>query len=103
MQLRSHSIAQDNVDLEDTWFNPYLDEDTSKIPSHKPSIAPDNNNKMLTLLQSKMHVQESTASKGEPASELHKHTATELLKKPKEKKFVLIKKVIQRAQWHAIS
>ena len=57
MQGIPQSAAKDNVDLKDTWFTPYLKEYRGKTLSHKPSVAPENNNKMLMLPQYKTHVQ----------------------------------------------
>ena len=51
MLHRSQSGATDNIDLKDNWFNPDLEEGPIKTPSHKPIIAPDNINKMITFLQ----------------------------------------------------
>ena len=58
LQRSSQSGAPENIDLEYTWFTPDLEEDHSENPSHEPSIAPENNNKTLTSLHSKPHVQE---------------------------------------------
>ena len=70
VQRSSQIIALENIDLKGTWFDPNLDGDPRKTPSNKPSVAPDNSNNTLTLLQSIPHVQESPASKGAYVSEV---------------------------------
>ena len=64
VQLRSQIGAPENIELKDTWFNPDMRYDTGETPTHKPCIAPYNNNKKLTLPQSKPNVQENPAIKG---------------------------------------
>ena len=64
LQRISQSGAPYNIDLTDNWFSPNIEEDTRKNPSQETSIAPDNNNKMLTSQQPKPHVQESPFSEG---------------------------------------
>ena len=55
-QRISQSVATDNIDLKDTFLTPNHEEDTSKTPRHKPSLATENNNQPIILLQSKPHV-----------------------------------------------
>ena len=56
VQHISQRVAPDNIELKDTWFDPDLEVDPSETPSHEPSIAPENHNNMLMLLQSVPHV-----------------------------------------------
>ena len=56
VQDSSQRIASENIDLKDTWFTPDLLEDPRENPRHEPSVAPENNNKTLTLSQSKPHM-----------------------------------------------
>ena len=60
----SQSGAPENIELKDTWFTPDLEEDPSEIPSHEPSIAILNNNKVFTLSQYEPHVQEIISIEG---------------------------------------
>ena len=34
LQLRPQSVAQNNIDLKDTWFTPNNEEDPIKTPAH---------------------------------------------------------------------
>ena len=64
LQCRSQIGALDNIYHKDTWFTPDLEEDPSEIPSHEPSIAILNNNKVFTLSQYEPHVQEIISIEG---------------------------------------
>ena len=64
VQRSSQSGVSENVDLKYTWFAPYIEEYPIKTPSCDPSVASDNNNEMIMLLQYKPHAQEIPASKG---------------------------------------
>ena len=77
VQLSSQIVASDHIYLQDTWFTPDLEEDPRKTSSLNLSVAPDNNNKIITSPQSEPHVQEITARKGASASEVHKHPTSE--------------------------
>ena len=77
MQRILQSDAPENVDLKDTWFTPYLEEDISKTPGHDPRFAPENNNQMIASPQSKQNIQEIPTIKGEPASEVQEYPASE--------------------------
>ena len=68
VQHISQSGALDNIDLNDSWFTPDLEECPSKTPRHIPSIAAENRNKNLTSLQSRAHIHEVPNSKGASAS-----------------------------------
>ena len=72
----SQSFEPYNVYLKDTWFTPDLDQDTSKTPSHEPSVSSENNNKMLTPPQFEPHLHESLVRKGVSASEVYEHPAS---------------------------
>ena len=74
MQGSSHSNIPENIDLKDTWFTPDLEEDPRETLSHEPSVAKENNNKMLTLSHSVLHVQYSAAR--EEAYEEHGSTSS---------------------------
>ena len=74
MQRRSQIGASDNIDLKDTWFAPDLEEDPRETPNHDPSIAPENNNKIITSSQSELHVQYIWDREG--ASEVHERPAS---------------------------
>ena len=67
LQLISQSGVLDNIYLKDTWFTPDLEENPRNPPSQKPSVDPENNNKMLPLPQYEPHVQKITDSKGASA------------------------------------
>ena len=41
MQRRSQSGAPENIDLKDTWFNPYLEEDPRNTPTRVLIVAPE--------------------------------------------------------------
>ena len=71
MQHSSQSGALDNTDLKDTWFNPYIEENTRKTPRYEPSVAPDND-KILKSSLYKTHVHEGPASERVRASESRK-------------------------------
>ena len=45
VQQSSQSGAHENIDINDTWFNPDLDEYTRETPRHESSFAPENNKK----------------------------------------------------------
>ena len=77
VQQRSKSGAQDNIDLNDNWFTPYIEEDTRKPPNHEPSVTPENTYKMITLLQYVLHEQESPSIEGASVSEVIKLPASE--------------------------
>ena len=77
MKLSSQSGEPEYIDLKHTCFTPDLEEDPRKTPSHKPSVAPDNINKMLMLLQSEPHVQGSPACEGALVSEVIGHPTSE--------------------------
>ena len=66
-----------NIDIKDTWFTTDLEKNPSETPSHEPSVAPKNNNKILTPLQYEPHIQERQAIKGEYVSEVIKHPDSE--------------------------
>ena len=74
VQCRSQIGAPDKIDLRDTWLTTNLEEDPSYTPSDDPRVSPNNNIIMLTSLQPVMHVQEITASKGDPVSEVIEFT-----------------------------
>ena len=80
VQRISKSGALKNIDLKDTWFNPDLQKDTRKTPSNEPKVAPDNIRNMLTLLQSVLHAQKSTANEEESVSEVIEHSASEVFR-----------------------
>ena len=71
-QRRSYSVPPDNIDLRDTWFNPYLEEDPIKNPIHEPIFVPYNNNKTLTSSQSEPHVHEDLTNERASNSGIHK-------------------------------
>ena len=77
VQLSSQIGEPDNINLKDNWFTPDLEEDPRETPNHKPSVAPENNNNMLTLPQSVPYVKESPNRKGASISEVIKHPASE--------------------------
>ena len=77
MQRRSQSGAPDNIDLQDTWFNPDLEEYPRKNPINKPSTATENNNNTLMSLKYVLHAQQSTSSKGVPVSIVIERLASE--------------------------
>ena len=68
VQLISQRVAPENIDLRDTWFIPYIEEDSRKISSRNLGVTPENNNKTLTLPQFEPHSQESLSSEGSPDS-----------------------------------
>ena len=77
VQHRSQSGAPENIDLNDTWLTPDLDEDTRETPTRVPIVAPENNIDMITLLQTVQQLQESTFRKGASLSEVIKLTVYE--------------------------
>ena len=72
VQLRSQSTAPDNIYLKNTWFTPYLEEDTSENLIHDPNISMNTNKNMLIPSQLVPHVQEITTREGSPISEVIK-------------------------------
>ena len=40
VQCRSQSGAQENIELKDTWFTTYIDEDHTETPTHVPRVTP---------------------------------------------------------------
>ena len=72
LQSISLSNSTYNINLNDTWFNPYLESHPIETPRHEPIVAPDNNNKVLKAFQSEPHIHEYFSIKGEPASEIYK-------------------------------
>ena len=92
VQCISHSGALENIDINDTWFTTYIDKYSSKTPSYNPSVAPENNNKTITLLQSEPHVQDSTVREGAYVSEAIKFPASKGVQKTSNlKKFPFAK------------
>ena len=77
VQHISKSGAPYNIDLNDTWINPDIEEDTIETLIHKPNVSPENKNSMLILLQSEPQVYESPPRNGSPTSKLHKLTISE--------------------------
>ena len=77
VQCISHISVPENIDLKDTLFTTYPEEDPSKTSSHDPSVAPENNNKTRTLPQSKLCVQESPAIEGASIFKVINHPASE--------------------------
>ena len=77
LQSILQSGTPQNIDMKYNWFTPDIEEDTREIPSHEPSIAPQNNNKTLILPHSKPHVQEIPAIKGDPVSKVIKNPASD--------------------------
>ena len=57
VQNSSQIGAPQNIDLKETWFAPYLEEDPSETPNNEPIVAPDNNRNTITFLQSVTYVQ----------------------------------------------
>ena len=57
--------APQNIELRETWFTPYLEEDPSENPNNEPRVFPENNRNTLTALQYEPQVKESTVSEGE--------------------------------------
>ena len=70
VQCRSQIGAPDKIDLRDTWLTTNLEEYPSYTPSDEPSVSPNNNNIMLTLLQPVINVQEIPSSEGSPVSDV---------------------------------
>ena len=58
VQIFSQRGATDNIDLNNTWFTPYLEDHPIKNPRQRLSVAPENNNNTFTLSQSKPHIHE---------------------------------------------
>ena len=59
-----HRGAPDNIYINNAWFNPNFEEDPRETPSQNPSVASENNNKMIMSPQSKQFVQEIHTSEG---------------------------------------
>ena len=59
------------------WFNIDPEEYPIETPIHKPSVAEENNNNTLTLLQSKPQEWKFMASEVEPVSEVIKRQSSE--------------------------
>ena len=72
VQLGSQSTAPDNIHHYNTWFTPYLEEDTNETLTHEPNIATENNNNTLVPFQLVPYVQVITAREGSPISEVIK-------------------------------
>ena len=72
VKFRSQSGATENINLRDNWFTPDLEEHPSKTSSNEPSVAPNNNDKTLTLTQSIQHLQGIPAIEGVSVSEVKK-------------------------------
>ena len=56
-----------NIDLEDTWFTPYIEEYPSKTSTHVPRVAKENNRNITTSSQSIKQVQVSPIIKKAPS------------------------------------
>ena len=56
LQIISQSDAPENIYISHTCFITYLEEDPRETPSHETRVAPENNNKIITLLQSKPYL-----------------------------------------------
>ena len=78
VQRISSRSALDNIELKDTLFTPNIEEFCSETPSHEPIVAPENNNKTLTLPQYKPHVKYSPVIEGVSAYKVHEHTYSEV-------------------------
>ena len=103
VQLRSQSTAPDNIYLKNTWFTPYLEEDTSENLSHKPNIATNTNKNMLMPSQVVPHVQGITAREGSPISEVIKCPSFEGVQNTSNlNNSSFHSTIIQRAQINAI-
>ena len=70
VQCGSQSGAPENIEPNDTWLNPYIQEYPSKNPTHLPRVTPENNRNMIPSLQSVQQVKESPVSKGAFVSEV---------------------------------
>ena len=77
VQRRSQSGAIENIDLEDTWFTPDLEEYPRETPTHMPIDVPYNNRNILTSLLSLPQVQESPSIEGVSVSEVIKFPDSE--------------------------
>ena len=75
----SKSSAPENIDLNDNWFTPDLEEDPRKNTSREPTVAPENNRNTPMLSQYVPHIQVSPDSKGSYVSEVNKHSASGLV------------------------
>ena len=64
VQLSSQNGAPDNIDLNNTWFTPYIEEYTRKNPTQLPRVALENNGNTITSSKPVQQVQESPISKG---------------------------------------
>ena len=60
----SQRYSQKDIDLKDTWFNTYLEENPREYPSHEPIVTPYDANNTLTLSQYIPHIQEIPAREG---------------------------------------
>ena len=76
-KCRTQSGATDNIYLKDTCFTPYILEHPIETSIHNPIVAPENNNNMLMVSQSKPRVHEGLASEEASSSEFHKFTVSE--------------------------
>ena len=70
MQHSSQSGAPENIDLRNTWFDPYFKKYPSETPNHLTRVATENNRNMITSFQSVKKVPEILLSEGASVSEV---------------------------------
>ena len=66
----SQSGAPENIDLRNTWFDPYFKKYPSETPNHLTRVATENNRNMITSFQSVKKVPEILLSEGASVSEV---------------------------------
>ena len=77
-QHRLQINAPNSIDLNDTWFTPYIEEYPRKNPIHEPIVTPENNRNTLTFSQSVLYVQAIPDREGVYVSEVIKLSTSEV-------------------------
>ena len=77
VQNSSQSVVPENIYLKNTWFVPYLEEDTRETQRHKPIIVPENKINTLPMFPSEPHVNGFPTREKAWDSDLHKCTVSE--------------------------